>query len=164
MLHAQPHSAPPVSSQPIELDSGTDNEEAPTAATPHRGGPPAERQQLDAPPHSSVTIPYPQRLKSKKLDAQFAKFLEAMSRVHINIPLVEALQQMPNYAKFLKDMVAKKRKWRKYETVGLTENCSAIIQKGLPKKYKDLGSFTLSCVLRNDVEGRALCDLVPPCI
>ena len=82
-----------------------------------------------------------------------------MGRVHINIPLVEALQQMPNYAKFLKDVVAKKWKWEKYETEGLTETCSAIIQKGLPKKYKDPGSFTLSCVLGNDVEGRALCDL-----
>ena len=82
-----------------------------------------------------------------------------MSKVHINIPLVEALQQMPNYAKFLKDVVTKKRKWGKYETVGLTENCSAIIQKGLPKKHKDPGSFTLSCVLGNNVEGRVLCDL-----
>ena len=98
------------------------------------------------PTQSSVAVPYPQQLKSKKLDAQFAKFLEAMSKVHINIPLVEALQQMPNYAKFLKDVVARKRKWGKYETVGLTENCSVIIQKGLPTKHKDLGSFTLSCV------------------
>ncbi|XP_042019073.1 uncharacterized protein LOC121766908 [Salvia splendens] len=66
---------------------------------------------------------------------------------------------MPNYAKFLKDVVAKKRKWGKYETVGLTENCNAIIQKGLPTKHKDPGSFTLSCVLGNNVEGKALCDL-----
>ncbi|KAL1536745.1 hypothetical protein AAHA92_29345 [Salvia divinorum] len=34
-----------------------------------------------------------------------------MSRVHINVPLVEVLQQIPNYAKFLKDVVAKKRNW-----------------------------------------------------
>ncbi|XP_041999955.1 uncharacterized protein LOC121749450 [Salvia splendens] len=82
-----------------------------------------------------------------------------MSKVHINIPLAEALQQMPNYAKFLTDVVAKKRKWGKYETVGLTENCSVIIKKGLPTKHKDPGSFTLSCVLGNNVEGKPLCDL-----
>ncbi|XP_042030157.1 uncharacterized protein LOC121777084 [Salvia splendens] len=86
-------------------------------------------------------------------------FLEVMSKVHIYIPLVEALQQRPKYAKFLNDVVAKKRKWGKYETVGLTENCSAIIRKGLPTKYKDPGSFTLSCVLGNNVEVKALCDL-----
>ncbi|XP_042003894.1 uncharacterized protein LOC121752868 [Salvia splendens] len=82
-----------------------------------------------------------------------------MSKVHINIPLVEALQQMSNYAKFLKNVVARKRKWGKYETMGLTENCSAIIQKGLSTKHKDSGSFTLSCVLRNNVDGKALCDI-----
>ncbi|XP_041996713.1 uncharacterized protein LOC121746809 [Salvia splendens] len=60
---------------------------------------------------------------------------------------------MPNYAKFLKDVMAKKTKSGKYETVDLTENCSAIIQKGLPNKHKDPGSFTLSCVLGNNVEG-----------
>ncbi|XP_047942950.1 uncharacterized protein LOC125189754 [Salvia hispanica] len=59
---------------------------------------------------------------------------------------------MSNNAKFLKDVVAKKRKWEKYKTVNLTENCSAILQKGLPTKHKDLGSFTLSCVLGNNVE------------
>ena len=153
------HGDPPRTHQQDEEDSGIGVAEDPAVATPHRGGPPADKQQADALPQSSVTIPYPQRLKSKKLDAQFTKFLEAMSKVHINIPLVEALQQMPNYAKFLKDVVAKKRKWGKYETVGLTESCSAIIQKGLPTKHKDPGSFTLSCVLGNDVRGKALCDL-----
>ena len=98
-------------------------------------------------------------MKSKKLDAQFNKLLDAISKVHINIPLVEALQQMPNYAKFLKDVVAKKRKWGKYETVNLTENCSAILHKRLPAKHKDPESFTLSCDLGNNVEGKALCDL-----
>ncbi|KAL1559149.1 hypothetical protein AAHA92_09523 [Salvia divinorum] len=64
---------------------------------------------------------------------------------------------MPNYAKFLKDVVAKKRKLGKYETVGLIENCSAIIQNGLPTKQKDPGSFTLSCILGNNVKGRQEC-------
>ena len=82
------HGDPPSTPQQVEIGSGTDTDEVPAAATPQRGGPPAERQQSDALPHSSVTIPYPQRLKSKKLDAQFANFLEAMSKVHINIPLV----------------------------------------------------------------------------
>ncbi|KAL6583098.1 hypothetical protein OROMI_005176 [Orobanche minor] len=39
---------------------------------------------------------------------------------------------MPNYAKFLKDVMAKKRKLRAYEMVELTEECSATIQKRLP--------------------------------
>ncbi|KAL1556671.1 hypothetical protein AAHA92_12262 [Salvia divinorum] len=161
------HASDPLSRPPLVPAAST-----PAAAKPKDSGPleedqmsdtsqrPAEKQS-NGPPLSpgSVVVPFPHRLTSKKLDAQFAKFLEVMSKVHINVPLVEALQQMPNYAKFLKDVVAKKRKWGKYETVGLTENCSAIIQNGVPTKHKDPGSFTLSCTLGNNVKGKALCDL-----
>ncbi|XP_042065451.1 uncharacterized protein LOC121808961 [Salvia splendens] len=153
------HNGPPEASQPPEPGSDIDAEPSPAAAAPLRSCPLPEQQSPDSQFPSTVTYPYPHRLKSKKLDAQFAKFLEVMSKVHINIPLVEGLQQMPNYAKFLKDVVAKKRKWGKYETVGLTENCNAIVQKGLPTKHKDTGSFTLSCVLGDNVEGTTLCDL-----
>ncbi|XP_042059639.1 uncharacterized protein LOC121804170 [Salvia splendens] len=156
---ASPRSGPPETPQLAEPDSDIDAEPSPAAATPLRSGLLPESQLPDPQFPSTATIPYPQRLKCKKLDAQFTKFLEAISKVHINIPLVEALQQMPNYVKFLKDVVAKKRKWGKYETVGLTENCSAIIQKGLATKHKDPRSFTLYCVLGNNVEGKALCDL-----
>ncbi|KAL4310914.1 hypothetical protein GQ457_01G020870 [Hibiscus cannabinus] len=46
-----------------------------------------------------------QRLKKQKQDYQFKKLFDILKQVHINLPLVEALQQMPNYAKFLKDMM-----------------------------------------------------------
>ncbi|KAK8984702.1 hypothetical protein V6N11_020018 [Hibiscus sabdariffa] len=49
--------------------------------------------------------PFPQRLKKQKQEYQFKKFFEILKQVHINLPLVDALQQMPNYARFLKDMV-----------------------------------------------------------
>ncbi|KAL4323439.1 hypothetical protein GQ457_11G025900 [Hibiscus cannabinus] len=42
--------------------------------------------------------PFPQRLKKQKQDYQFKKFLDILKQVHINLPLVEALQQMLNYA------------------------------------------------------------------
>ncbi|KAL4387413.1 hypothetical protein GQ457_09G015600 [Hibiscus cannabinus] len=54
--------------------------------------------------------PFPQRLKKQKQDYQFNKFFDILKQVHINLPLVEALQQMPNYAKFLKDMAAQEEK------------------------------------------------------
>ncbi|KAL4281621.1 hypothetical protein GQ457_03G019530 [Hibiscus cannabinus] len=43
--------------------------------------------------------PFPQWLKKKKQDYQFKKFFDILKQVHINLPLVEALQQMPNYNK-----------------------------------------------------------------
>ncbi|KAK8600671.1 hypothetical protein V6N12_050524 [Hibiscus sabdariffa] len=48
--------------------------------------------------------PFPQRLKKQEQDYQFKNFFDILKQVHINLPLMEALQQMPNYAKFLKDM------------------------------------------------------------
>ncbi|XP_042059623.1 uncharacterized protein LOC121804150 [Salvia splendens] len=80
-------------------------------------------------------------------------------RVHLNIPLIEALQQMPGYLKFLKQIVSKKKRLVDYETVNLTENCSAIIQEKMPAKMKDPGSFNISCVIGNDRQTKTLYDL-----
>ena len=72
-------------------------------------------------------VPYPQRLRRRQLDQQFGKFMEIFKKLHINIPFVEALKQMPGYVKFMKDILAKKRKLRDYETVVLSEECNAIL-------------------------------------
>ncbi|XP_047979067.1 uncharacterized protein LOC125220986 [Salvia hispanica] len=106
-----------------------------------------------------VKIHFPQVVQKKKLDEKFAKFLEIFKRVNLNIPLIEALQQMPDYLKFLKKIMSKKKKLVDYETVSLTENCSAIIQQKMPAKMKDPGSFNISCVIGNDRQTKALCDL-----
>ncbi|XP_075489603.1 uncharacterized protein LOC142528438 [Primulina tabacum] len=73
------------------------------------------------PPAFKPVIPYPQRFKKKSLDDQFAKFLEIFKKIHINIPFADALEQMPNYAKFIKDVMSKKRKLQEFETVKLNE-------------------------------------------
>ena len=66
---------------------------------------------------------------------------------------------MSNYAKFMKEVMAKKRKLEDYETVKLTEECSAILQRKLPQKVKDLGSFTIPCAIDDSTFEKALCDL-----
>ncbi|XP_015944446.1 uncharacterized protein LOC107469581 [Arachis duranensis] len=66
---------------------------------------------------------------------------------------------MPLYAKFLKELINKKRNWNEKETVILTQKCSAIIQKGLPPNLKDPGSFIISCTISNMTLEKALCDL-----
>ncbi|XP_062075756.1 uncharacterized protein LOC133779873 [Humulus lupulus] len=96
-----------------------------------------------------IKIPYPQRLQKNRLDKQFAKFLEVFKRLHINIPFAEAVEQMPSYVKFMKDILSKKRKMEDYETVALAEECSAILQRKLPQKLRDPGSFTIPCTIGN---------------
>ena len=53
----------------------------------------------------TLPISYPQLLKKNKLDKQFTKFMEVFKKLHINIPLEEALEQMPNCVKFMKYIV-----------------------------------------------------------
>nr|XP_025692640.1 uncharacterized protein LOC112794882 [Arachis hypogaea] len=84
---------------------------------------------------------------------------EVMKKLEISIPLAEALEQMPLYAKFLKELISKKRSWQEKETMVLTQECSAIIQKGLPPKLKDPGSFLIPCTIGNMAIDKALCDL-----
>ena len=76
---------------------------------------------------ASLPIPYPQRLKKHKLDKQFTKFMEVFKKLHINIPFADALEQMPSYVKFMKDILSQKRRLADFKTVNLTEECSAIL-------------------------------------
>ena len=87
------------------------------------------------------------------------KFLEIFKKIHINIPFADALEQMPNYVKFMKDVMAKKRRLEDYETVKLTKECSAILQRKLPQKLKDPGSFTIPCTIGDFHFEKALCHL-----
>ena len=51
-------------------------------------------------------LPFPQRFVRAKLDAQFGKFLEVIKNLHISVPYVDAMKQMPHYFKFLKDLLS----------------------------------------------------------
>ena len=67
---------------------------------------------------------------------------------------------MPSYAKFLKEILRnKKKKLEDYEIVRLSEECSAIIQKKLPPKLKDPGSFSIPCSIGGCTFNKVLCDL-----
>ncbi|XP_075674887.1 uncharacterized protein LOC142644092 [Castanea sativa] len=66
---------------------------------------------------------------------------------------------MPKYAKFLKDIISKKRKLEEHEIVMLAEESSAILQKKLPPKLKDPRSFAIPCTIGKSYFDRALCDL-----
>ncbi|XP_073279558.1 uncharacterized protein [Primulina huaijiensis] len=109
---------------------------------------------------SKIVVPhhFPAALKKAKIDAQFGKFLEIFKKLHINIPFADTLMQMPSYAKFLKDILANKRKLKDHMTVNLTENCSALVQNKIPPKHKDPGSFSIPCMI-GDVFHKALCDI-----
>nr|XP_051202491.1 uncharacterized protein LOC127316113 [Lolium perenne] len=103
-------------------------------------------------------IPFPERLEKSKEDKQYAKSLEVMKDVQITIPILDVVTHIPVYAKFLKELITKRRNLDEPEVISLTKECSAVIQDRLPAKLEDPESFSLPC----DVGGRkftALCDL-----
>nr|GEZ40293.1 reverse transcriptase domain-containing protein [Tanacetum cinerariifolium] len=76
-------------------------------------------------------ISYPQRLRKEKMEERYAKFIDLIKEVKINVPLVDVLVGMPNYGKFLKDLVSNKRKMEQISVAFLNEECFAIVQNKL---------------------------------
>jgi hypothetical protein len=78
--------------------------------------------------------PFPQRLVKPKKEKKLFDIFETLRKVEINIPLLDAIQQIPAYAKFLKDCCTHKRKFQEHETMALTEEVSAVLLRKLPPK------------------------------
>ena len=77
----------------------------------------------------------------------------------INVPLVEALEKMPWYAKFMKDMVTMKRSVS-FENDDRMQHCSAIATRSFVQKKEDPGAFTIPCTIGLLHFAKALCDIV----
>ncbi|XP_020238291.1 uncharacterized protein LOC109817457 [Cajanus cajan] len=77
-------------------------------------------------------LPYPHAPSKKEKERQFLRFLDIIKKLQINIPFTEAMEKMPTYARFMKELLTKKRRILEEETVELEAGCSAIIQKSLP--------------------------------
>lgn len=84
---------------------------------------------------------------------------ELFKQVKINIPLLDAIKQIPLYAKFLKDLCTVKRKLNVQKKVFLTEQVSSIIQTNIAPKYKDPGCPTISIMIEGKRVEKALHDL-----
>nr|XP_009626184.1 uncharacterized protein LOC104116921 [Nicotiana tomentosiformis] len=106
-----------------------------------------------------VPHPFPQRLRKNNDDHMFHKFLDMLKQIHLSIPLVDMLREVLKYAKYIKDIVANKRRLTEFETGALTEKCTSRIQHKLPQNLKDPGSFTIPVRIGEIDVGRALCDL-----
>ncbi|XP_057723911.1 uncharacterized protein LOC130939863 [Arachis stenosperma] len=59
----------------------------------------------------------------------------------------------------MKSLLSEKKALKGDETVVLTKEGSALIQRKLPKKMPDLGSFLIPCTIGNITFEKALCDL-----
>ena len=119
----------------------------------------AREKKKEVVPSSEKEAPYPLVSSKKDKERHFARFLDIFKKLEITIPFGEVLQQMPLYSKFLKDLLTKKGKYIHSDNIVVECNCSVVIQRILPPKYKDPGSVTIPCSIGAMSVGKVLIDL-----
>ncbi|GJV23766.1 DNA-directed DNA polymerase [Tanacetum coccineum] len=95
----------------------------------------------------------------EKEEAQQRKFLKNLKELHINIPVMEDLVQMPKYPKYLKSLLTNKSRLEDACTVTMNERCLAVLLNKVLSKEKDLLSFTIPYQVSNLQIDNALADL-----
>ncbi|CAN6447656.1 unnamed protein product [Victoria cruziana] len=129
--------------------------------------PPVEEEDRSA-ERGAACLPFPKALEkpssvhSPSLErvVRMCDMLETFRSVHNNLPLLDAIQQVPAYARFLKELCTRKRKSRRVpECVMLSAGTSSLLQKRLPPKLEDPGAPIISCMLGDIHVERALLDL-----
>ncbi|GKA10423.1 reverse transcriptase domain-containing protein [Tanacetum coccineum] len=93
------------------------------------------------------------------MEAQYGKFLDMIRAVRINVPLVDVLAEMPNYGKFLKELVNNKHKIEQIYAAFLSDESSAILQNKVPPKLGDPESFLIPCNFNKAFSCNDLADL-----
>ncbi|GJS48167.1 reverse transcriptase domain-containing protein [Tanacetum coccineum] len=94
------------------------------------------------------------------MEAQYGKFLDMIRAVRINVPLIDVLAGMPNYGKFLKEIIRNKHKIEQISAAFLSDESSAMIQNKVPPKLEDPESFLIPCNFNKTFSCNALADLV----
>ncbi|XP_047173288.1 uncharacterized protein LOC124841133, partial [Vigna umbellata] len=107
---------------------------------------------------SEKVLPYPKESDKIEKERQYEWFKDILRQLQITIPLTEALQYFPAYAKHMKQFLTKQR-YLDEETVDEKGDCSVIVKKPLPLKVKYPGSFTIPCVIGKENIRKALIEL-----
>ncbi|KAM1573919.1 hypothetical protein ACFX1Z_043322 [Malus domestica] len=132
---------------------------------PTPSSPPKPSQTTKVSPNSPfsssipLNVPFPGRFRQSKKEEAEKDILETFRKVQVNIPLLDAIKQVPRYAKFLKELCTSRRRISNKEVVQVSENVSAMLQRKLPPKCKDPGSFTIPCVIGKTKFEQCMLDL-----
>ncbi|GFZ00847.1 hypothetical protein Acr_14g0004820 [Actinidia rufa] len=102
--------------------------------------------------------PFPYRLAKPKNNLS-SEIYETFKQVKINLPLLEAVKQVPSHDKFLKDLCTVKRRLNVRENAFLAKDVHSVVQVKTPPKYKDSGCPTVTCVIADHMIEGCLLDL-----
>ena len=103
-------------------------------------------------------IPFPRRLAKSKQDKSFKEIFDILSKVNVNLPLLDVIWNMPAYDKFSKELNNYKRKYGPNEKVMVSENVSVVLQRKLSPKLKDLSS-SINVTIGDKLVDKAMLDL-----
>ncbi|KAA3462053.1 gag-asp_proteas domain-containing protein [Gossypium australe] len=92
--------------------------------------------------------------KKKRDEDEFLSFLNLFKTLNVKLALIELIEKVPKYAKFLKEIMSRCRKIKVGEQVN-----KALIVLHVPQKLKDLRSFTIPIEIGIIHFNRALHDL-----
>ncbi|KAI5351407.1 hypothetical protein L3X38_004298 [Prunus dulcis] len=75
----------------------------------------------------SPPIPFLGRLAKSKQDKSFKEIFDILSKVNVNLPLLDVIGNMPAYGKFFKELNTYKRKYGPNEKVMVSKNVSVVL-------------------------------------
>ncbi|XP_057734312.1 uncharacterized protein LOC130949674 [Arachis stenosperma] len=120
---------------------------------------PTHREELKKGETLNPYAPFPQRLKGGVAKRMYSKFLHMFASLDVNIPFIKALQKMPSYIKYIKELLAKKISLKGGQTIKMNRKCSALIQTEPPTEKKDPGSFHIPYAIGETMIDKGLYDL-----
>ncbi|GJZ81268.1 reverse transcriptase domain-containing protein [Tanacetum coccineum] len=145
---------------PINFDSDDEDDE------------PTPQPKKPLPNQKSVSSTSTKKRKWKHITNKFLELIQRRSNQRtsyrtslaaicpkINIPLVDVLAGMPNYGKFLKEIISNKHKIEQISAAFLSDESSVIIQNKVPPKLGDPGSYLIPCNFNKTFSYNALDDL-----
>nr|XP_029146917.1 GATA zinc finger domain-containing protein 14-like [Arachis hypogaea] len=95
----------------------------------------------------ATPIPFPTLIRKTKKQVELdPKMVEIFKKVEVTILLFDAIRQVPNYAKFLKDLYMNKEKIHELETIALGSSISALMGD-IPEKCGDPGPCLVTCTI-----------------
>ncbi|CAM8975358.1 unnamed protein product [Rhodiola kirilowii] len=125
-----------------------------TKARDTDSAPAPEQNRSDAVPATgnssdSAPLPFPTLARAPRKYVMDKDVWELFSKVEINIPLLEAIKQIPRYAKFLKELCTNRRRGTRVDQELMSQIVSAVIQRKVPPKCGDPGTYTIPCTIGN---------------
>ncbi|XP_016164773.1 uncharacterized protein LOC107607318 [Arachis ipaensis] len=101
-------------------------------------------------------VPFPTLAKkAKKQEELDPNMVKVFKKIEVTIPLFQAIQQVPKYAKFLKDVCTHKDKLGNLNTRPVDDSISSL----LPEKCNDHGLCLVTCLISGMKFMDCMCDL-----